>query len=81
MLVERWHEIERLYHSARERRLEERQSYPDGACGGDEAMCREVESLPACDDSAEGFLESHDSEPQERRPETLIRAGEQIAPT
>ena len=45
MLAERWAEIERLYHSARERRPEERRAYLESACSGDEELLHEVESL------------------------------------
>ncbi len=58
MLVERWHEIENLYHSACERKPEERRSYLERACGGDETLLREVESLLANEDLARSFLET-----------------------
>src|SRR5205809_4162199 len=62
MLAERWQEIERLYHSAREQSPEDRGPYLESACGGDEALRREVESMLASDDLAANFLES--TEPQ-----------------
>ena len=58
MSTEQWHEIERLYHAASERAPEERRSYLEVACGGDEALLREVESLLANDDLAANFLET-----------------------
>jgi hypothetical protein len=45
MADDRWERIERLYHSALERPEAERASFLAGACGGDEALRREVESL------------------------------------
>jgi serine/threonine protein kinase len=42
---ERRVEIERLYRSARERQASERARFLDEACGGDESLRREVESL------------------------------------
>ena len=53
MLAERWQEIERLYHSALERRPEERQAYLASACRADENLRHEVESLLASDELAE----------------------------
>ena len=44
---ERWQEIERLYHLALEREESRRAEFLDQACGGDEALRREVESLLA----------------------------------
>ncbi len=58
MLAERWQEIEKLYHSALERRPEDRQSYLESTCGDDDALRREVESLLASDDLAASFLET-----------------------
>ena len=58
MLAKRWHEIESIYHFARELQPEERQAYLQGACGGDEALRREVESLLAREDRAARFLET-----------------------
>jgi Tol biopolymer transport system component len=45
MKSERWHEAERLHHSALERKPEERAAFLAEACAGDEALRREVESL------------------------------------
>ncbi len=59
MLIDRWRKIETLYHSARERSAEERRAYLESACGGDETLLHEVESLLANDDLADEFLETH----------------------
>jgi serine/threonine protein kinase len=58
MLAERWPEIENLYHSAYKLKPEDRGAYLESACGGDEALLREVESLLANDDLAANFLET-----------------------
>jgi eukaryotic-like serine/threonine-protein kinase len=81
MLTDRWHEIESLYHSACERKLEERQAYLEEACRGDESLRREVESLLACDDVAATFLETDqiDSSRKEQLGPS-VPAGERIGP-
>ncbi|MBZ5500410.1 MAG: protein kinase [Acidobacteriia bacterium] len=58
MEPERWHEIERLYHLARERGAGEREAFLKEACAGDESLYEEVESLLACRPKAEKFIES-----------------------
>jgi len=57
MASDRWSEIERVYHQALERDAGERTAFLDAACGGDEALRAEVESLLGYQRSAEGFLE------------------------
>ncbi|MGA3073557.1 MAG: tetratricopeptide repeat protein [Bryobacteraceae bacterium] len=51
-------EIERLYHSALERPERERSAFLKAACGADEGLRREVDSLLAYRDGAEDFMES-----------------------
>src|SRR5438552_2768206 len=58
MMPDRWQRIEELYHSAREREESQRVAFLEGACEGDEALRREVESLLAEEKRSEGFLES-----------------------
>src|SRR5438128_12072911 len=58
MTPDRWQRIEQLYHSAREQEESQRVAFLEGACEGDEAMRREVESLLAEEKRAEGFMES-----------------------
>ena len=70
MLIEQWRQIESLYHAARERAPEERARFLDEACGSDEALRREVDSLLANEDLASTFLE----------PETAASADEPVAP-
>ena len=70
MLAEQWRQIESLYHTARERPPQERARFLDEACGSDEALRREVESLLANEDLASTFLE----------PATAAAADEPVAP-
>lgn len=58
MKSERWEQINDLFQSAVERPAEDRAAFLDEACRGDEALCREVKSLIACYEPAEGFIES-----------------------
>src|SRR5512136_1485400 len=58
MKPERWSEIERLYHAARERKAEERETFLKEACAGNESLRKEVESLLAYRPKAEKFMES-----------------------
>ena len=51
MTSERWRQVEELYHSALERNAEERGAFLDGACGVDQELRREVDSLLAHDES------------------------------
>jgi serine/threonine protein kinase len=53
---ERWQRIERLYHDALARPTAERAAFLARACGGDDALAREVASLLEQRPSAEGFL-------------------------
>ena len=58
MEPKRWQKIEELYHAALEREESERAAFLEEACGGDEALRREVESLLAYAKPAEAFLEA-----------------------
>jgi serine/threonine protein kinase/Tol biopolymer transport system component len=57
MESERWQQVERLYHAALERDESQRAAYLAGACSGDEALRREVESLVAYGSRSGGFIE------------------------
>jgi serine/threonine protein kinase/Tol biopolymer transport system component len=59
MTPERWKRVEQLYHSVLKREPAQRAPYLEEACGGDDDLRREVESLLAYERSAEGFIESH----------------------
>ena len=58
MTPERWQQIEKLYHSALQQDASHRAAFLREACGGDEALRQEVESLLAHDQQAESFAES-----------------------
>jgi serine/threonine-protein kinase len=55
---ERWREIERVCHLALERESADRAAFIRAACGGDEPLRAEVESLLACREQAGHFLEA-----------------------
>ncbi|HEX6314939.1 MAG TPA: serine/threonine-protein kinase, partial [Gemmatimonadaceae bacterium] len=57
LITDRWGRIESLCHAALGRPAEERAAYLAEACGGDEALRKEVESLVAEADTAGSFLE------------------------
>src|SRR6516225_641393 len=58
MEPERWQEIERLYHLALGHEESRRAEFLEQACGGDEALRREVESLLAYAKPAQAFMEA-----------------------
>jgi serine/threonine protein kinase len=58
MTPERWREIERLYHAALERSAEERAAFLAEACGNDEALRRELDSLLEYQNRAGDFIET-----------------------
>ena len=49
-------QAEDIWHAALERDAADRTSFVTSACGGDEALRREVETLLAQAEGAEGFL-------------------------
>jgi hypothetical protein len=59
---QRWRRIEELYHAAVATPPESLQTFLDSACGEDEELRREVESLVARDGQAGNFLETHASQ-------------------
>jgi eukaryotic-like serine/threonine-protein kinase len=54
---ERWQRVDSLYHQAAARTGDDRTTFLDEACDGDDALRRELESLLAHDDPAGSFLE------------------------
>jgi len=54
--TDRWHQIEQIYHEAREHDTAGRAAFLEDACAGDEDLRRDVESLLGQDD--ESFLEA-----------------------
>jgi eukaryotic-like serine/threonine-protein kinase len=57
MKTDRWRQIERFYHEAREREPSERDRFLHEACA-DETVRAEVESLLGCESQADGYLET-----------------------
>src|SRR2546427_3140984 len=57
MKPERWQRVEKLYHAALERAAESRADFLRAACGDDEELHREVESLLSFKSQAEDFIE------------------------
>ena len=55
---ERWQEIERIYHAAREVEESAREEFLAKACAGDDDLRREVESLLVQADQHDSFLQS-----------------------
>ena len=56
MEAERWRQTSQLYHAALLKAVPDRAAFVREACGGDDVMQREVESLLALDGSAQNFL-------------------------
>lgn len=56
--MDRWQQVERLYHEARARVAGERAAFLREECGDDEALRREVESLLSQERRAGGFLDA-----------------------
>jgi len=56
MELERWREIEPVYHLAREQAAERRAAFLEQACGSDGELRRQVESLLSHADGAEEYL-------------------------
>ena len=54
---ERWHQIEQIFEAALKREPGDRGSFLKEACGNDEALRQEVESLLAQETEAEAFIE------------------------
>src|SRR5262245_20653295 len=58
MELDRWEQIERLYHAALEREPNVREAFLDEACAGEEGVRREVAGLLACDVPGDSFIQS-----------------------
>src|SRR6266436_5481722 len=57
MKPDRWQRIEELYHAALARQAESRPDFLRTACGDDEELYREIESLLGFKSQAENFIE------------------------
>lgn len=58
MADENWQQIRKIFDDALRQKPEERRKFVNQACGGDEILLVEVESLLSSFDSAESFLET-----------------------
>ena len=58
MKPERWQKVEQIYHAALEREEGQRATFLKEACGGDDSLRREVESLLAQEGATGSFLEA-----------------------
>ena len=58
MTPERWQKVEEIYNAALKREPGQRAGFLEEACGGDEALRREVESLLAQEGATGSFLEA-----------------------
>src|SRR5688572_18470647 len=56
MTVDRWRQVEDLYHAALARPTEDRAAFVAEVCAGDDGLQREVSSLLAGESYAAGFL-------------------------
>src|SRR5262245_34059176 len=56
--MNRWDQVKKLYEAALEREGREREAFLDDACGDDESLRAEVESLLAQEKDASRFIES-----------------------
>ncbi|MFN2454344.1 MAG: protein kinase [Pyrinomonadaceae bacterium] len=76
MRPERWQQVSQLFQSALEREPRERTLYLRGACGDDDALRRQVESLLAAHDKADDddFINA----PAAERAATLLMAEEAL---
>src|SRR5437763_1289106 len=54
----RWRNVKEILHGALDRPVGERAAFLDAACGGDDALRREVDSLLAASEQPSGFLDS-----------------------
>jgi len=80
MVIERWRQIESVFHAAHEKSAEERARFLDETCSSDQALRREVESLLANQDLAASFLESDGSGSPAPAAHEPVPPGERIGP-
>jgi len=58
MTPNRWQQIDQLFHAALACQVSERTQFLANACGDDESLRLEVESLISSLDEADGFIET-----------------------
>ena len=83
MEPERWRQIDEMFHRALEHDAGPRAEFLAGACGGDEALRREVEALLAAHERAESFIETPAGDLAAEllsRTRTALDVGQRIGP-
>jgi len=78
--IERWRRVELICDEALARDGLDRSRFLDSACGWDEALRREIESLLDADRDAGGFLENPAADILERQPDGRALVGRQLGP-
>jgi Tol biopolymer transport system component/predicted Ser/Thr protein kinase len=78
--IERWRRVELIYDEALAREGADRAKFLDSACGGDEALRREIESLLDADRDAGKFLETPAADILERERDACAEVGRQLGP-
>src|SRR4029453_390948 len=77
MTPERWQQIDRLFHSVLEMPLSDRADFLQHACGDDEFLRSEVESLIESHEQSDGFITAP---PGEIAAEVLGNAQRRLSP-
>jgi serine/threonine-protein kinase len=74
MTPERWQQAKEIFHAALERSLAERSAFLSQACGADQALHREVESLLASHEKDGSFIDS----PAYEAAAEILETGQQL---
>jgi Tol biopolymer transport system component len=77
---DRWRRVELIYDDAISREGADRARFLDGACGGDEALRRDIESLLDADREVGDFLETPAADILERERRASALTGRQLGP-
>lgn len=76
----RWSRIKTLFHEALERPAADRPAYLEEACGGDDELRREVESLLRSHETEDRFVEPPDAAARIEATRSLLPSAEAIVP-
>jgi serine/threonine-protein kinase len=79
MKPELWKKIDEMFAAAQAQPAEERAAFLDRACGGDQELRGEVESLLRARGSADSFLEHSPAVASADQP--ALKAGAKLAPS
>ena len=80
MISDRAHDVERICQAALELRPAERSAFVADACGADEDLRREVESLLAQDAAADRFIETPALQMVAKHLRQAVTAGSRLGP-